>query len=337
MQFVDEVEITVTSGNGGNGCVSFRREKFVPRGGPNGGDGGNGGGVIVVADANMSSLLDYRYSKQYRARNGEPGRGNNQHGASAPDLIIPVPVGTIVISVEENEIIADLVQDGESETVAEGGKGGRGNAKFVSSTNRAPRNAEEGEKGETVEVRLELKILADVGILGFPNAGKSTLISKISAARPKISDYPFTTLVPNLGVVTYGDYQSFVVADIPGIIEGAHTGQGLGLRFLRHVERTRLLIHLLDLDPFSGRDPVEDYDLINSELEKYSPRLAGKPQVVVLNKTDLEKTDERKRKTEETLKKRSVETISISAVSGEGCRELVYSVAQRLKILADDS
>ncbi len=337
MQFIDEVEITVTSGNGGNGCVSFRREKFVPRGGPNGGDGGNGGNVMFVANANMSSLLDYRYSKHYKARNGEVGRGSDQHGASAPDLIIPVPVGTMIMDVQDDKIIVDLEKDGESKIIAKGGKGGRGNARFVSSTNRSPRNAEGGKKGETVELRLELKMLADVGILGFPNAGKSTLISKISAAKPKISDYPFTTLVPNLGVVTYGDYQSFVVADIPGIIEGAHTGQGLGLRFLKHVERTRLLVHLLDLDPFSGRDPVKDYELVNSELKKYSPQLAEKPQLIVLNKIDLEKASERKKEIEENMKKKGIEIISISAVTGKGCRELVYSVAQKLKLLAENS
>lgn len=337
MQFIDEAKITVISGNGGNGCVSFRREKFVPKGGPNGGDGGKGGDVVVVADANMSSLLDYRYKKEYKAQNGQPGRGKDQHGKSGSDLIIPVPAGTVIISCEDGETLADLVEDGQRFTVAEGGGGGRGNSRFVSPTNRAPREADSGRAGARKEVRLELKILADVGILGFPNAGKSTLISKISAARPKISGYPFTTLVPNLGVVSYGDHQSFVIADIPGIIEGAHKGLGLGIQFLKHVERTRLLVHMLDLDPMSGRDPVEDYDKINSELREYSAKLAEKPQLVVLNKIDIAEARERSAETAQQLKERNIETLNISAVTGEGSQQLVYSIGESLRLLTEDS
>ncbi|MDE0290934.1 MAG: GTPase ObgE [Candidatus Dadabacteria bacterium] len=337
MQFIDEAKITVISGNGGNGCVSFRREKFVPKGGPNGGDGGKGGDVVVVADANMSSLLDYRYKKEYKAQNGQPGRGKDQHGKSGSDLIIPVPAGTVITSSEDGETLADLIEDGERFTLAKGGDGGRGNSRFVSPTNRAPRQVESGRPGVHREIRFELKVLADVGILGFPNAGKSTLISKISAARPKISGYPFTTLVPNLGVVSYGDHQSFVIADIPGIIEGAHKGLGLGIQFLKHVERTRLLVHMLDLDPISGRDPVEDFDKINSELREYSAKLAEKPQLVVLNKIDIVEAKDREAETARQLKGRDIETLSISAVTGEACQQLVYLIGERLSLLTEDS
>ncbi len=337
MQFIDEAKITVISGNGGNGCVSFRREKFVPKGGPNGGDGGKGGDVVVIADANMSSLLDYRYKKEYKAPNGQPGRGKDQHGKSGSDLIIPVPAGTVIMSCEDRETLADLIEDAQRFTIAKGGGGGRGNSRFVSPTNRAPREMEKGRPGVRREVRLELKILADVGILGFPNTGKSTLISKISAARPKISGYPFTTLVPNLGVVSYGDHQSFVIADIPGIIEGAHKGLGLGIQFLKHVERTRLLVHMLDLDPMSGRDPVEDFDKINSELREYSAKLAEKPQLVVLNKIDIAEARERSFDTARRFKRRDLEAFTISAVTGEGSQQLVYSIGERLQLLTEDS
>lgn len=337
MQFIDEAKITVISGNGGDGCVSFRREKFVPKGGPNGGDGGKGGDVVLVANANMSSLLDYRYKKEYKAQNGQPGRGKDQHGKSGFDLIVPVPAGTVITSCEDGETLADLTQDGQRFTIAGGGRGGRGNSRFVSATNRAPREAESGRRGLRREVNLELKVLADVGILGFPNSGKSTLISRISAAKPKISGYPFTTLVPNLGVVSYGDHLSFVIADIPGIIEGAHKGLGLGIRFLKHVERTRLLVHMLDLDPMSGRDPVEDFDKINSELREYSANLAEKPQLVVLNKIDITEAREQSAETARRFKKRNVETLSISAVTGEGSQQLIYLIGERLKLLTEDS
>lgn len=337
MQFIDEATITVASGKGGDGCASFRREKFVPRGGPSGGDGGNGGNVVIEARAAMSSLLDYRYRKRYRARNGEPGRGKNQHGKSGEDLLIPVPPGTVVRTGGSGEAAADLTEPGQRFTVARGGRGGRGNSRFVSPTNRAPREAESGGEGETLEVTLELKILADVGILGFPNAGKSTLISKISAARPKIASYPFTTLSPNLGVVDRGDHEPFVVADIPGIIEGAHGGAGLGLRFLRHVERTRLLVHVLDLDSPPGRDPVEDYDRMNSELAAYSELLAEKPQLVALNKIDVERGELKAEEASRRLGERNVETLGLSALDGRGSEELVRAVARRLGLLTEDS
>lgn len=337
MQFIDEAKITVASGNGGDGCASFRREKFVPKGGPDGGDGGRGADIVIIASKDMTSLLDYRYRKEYRARNGQPGKGKNQHGKSGTRLVIPVPAGTVVKTREEREILADLTEPGQSFTVAEGGRGGRGNARFVSSTNQAPRNAEKGKPGRKIELTLELKLIADVGILGFPNAGKSTLVSKISAARPKIADYPFTTLVPNLGVVGYGEHGSFVIADIPGIIEGAHEGAGLGLRFLRHVERTRVLIHMLDLDSPPGRDPLEDYDRMNSELAAYSELLAAKPQIVALNKIDAEGAPEKAEEAERRFLKRSVNVMKLSAFTGEGTRELVYEAARRLELLTEDS
>ena len=266
VRFIDEAKIYVRSGRGGRGCVSFRREKFVPRGGPDGGDGGNGGDVILVAQRNVSSLLDHRYRQHYIAQNGEHGKGKNQHGKNAPPLIVPVPVGTVVKDFYTGEILGDMVEEGQTLVVARGGRGGRGNARFATSTNQAPRYAEPGEEGEERTLLLELKLLADVGIVGFPNAGKSTLISRISAARPKIADYPFTTIVPNLGVVRYNEGKTFVVADIPGLIKGAHEGAGLGIRFLKHIERTRLLIHLLDLSPLTGRNPIEDYHVLNEEL-----------------------------------------------------------------------
>lgn len=336
MQFIDEATITVAAGNGGDGCASFRREKFVPKGGPNGGDGGDGGDVAIEARAGMSSLLDYRYRKLYRARNGEPGRGKNRHGKAGGTLVIPVPPGTVIRAGGDGEA-TDLTEPGQRFTVARGGRGGRGNSRFVSPTDRAPRKAESGKEGETLEVNLELKILADVGILGFPNAGKSTLVSKISAARPKIASYPFTTLSPNLGVVNRGDDEPFVVADIPGIIEGAHGGAGLGLRFLRHVERTRLLVHVLDLDSPPGRDPVEDYERMNSELAAYSELLAEKPQLVALNKTDVGRGERRAEETARRLGERNVETLAVSALTGEGLRELVREVARRLGLLTEDS
>lgn len=335
MQFIDEATITVAAGNGGDGCASFRREKFVPKGGPSGGDGGDGGDVVVEVRAGMSSLLDYRYRKRYRARNGEPGGGKNRHGKAGGTLVIPVPPGTVIRA--GGEEAADLTEPGQRFTVARGGRGGRGNSRFVSPTDRAPRRAESGKEGETLEVNLELKILADVGILGFPNAGKSTLVSKISAARPKIAPYPFTTLSPNLGVVNRGDDEPFVVADIPGIIEGAHGGAGLGLRFLRHVERTRLLVHVLDLDSPPGRDPVEDYERMNSELAAHSELLAEKPQLVALNKTDVGKGERRAEETARRLGERNVETLAVSALTGEGLRELVREVARRLGFLTEDS
>ncbi|HEX9830175.1 MAG TPA: GTPase ObgE, partial [Thermodesulfobacteriota bacterium] len=272
--------------------MSFRREKFVPRGGPNGGDGGDGGDVILVARQNMTSLLDHRYKQHYKAESGEHGRGKDQHGKTAPALLVPVPIGTVVREFLTGEILGDLAEDGQILCVAKGGRGGRGNARFATSTNQAPRHTEPGQEGQERTLILELKLLADVGIIGLPNAGKSTLISRISAARPKIADYPFTTLVPNLGVVSYDEGKTFVIVDIPGLIKGAHKGAGLGIKFLRHIERTRILIHLLDLSPLTERGPIEDYRLMNEELEAYSPELKKKPQVIVLNKIDITEAKE---------------------------------------------
>lgn len=281
MKFIDEVKIRVIAGDGGRGCVSFRREKFVPRGGPNGGNGGKGGDVIVRADPQLTTLLDLRYQKQYKAGRGEHGLGKDQHGKTGQDRIIKVPVGTIIRAAGTGELIGDLRESGQQVVVAAGGRGGKGNAHFVSSTHRSPRFAQPGEPGEDKELEIELRLLADVGIIGLPNAGKSTLIAAISAVRPKIADYPFTTLVPNLGVVGYGEGKSFVVADIPGLIEGAHEGHGLGHKFLRHVTRTSLLIHLLDASNIGEKDPLAEWNTVNRELELFDPELGKKPQIVV--------------------------------------------------------
>ena len=328
--FIDEANITVVSGKGGDGCVSFRREKFVPFGGPNGGDGGKGGDIVLVANENLTSLLDFRYKKIYKAEKGENGKGKNQHGKSGEDLIIPVPVGTIIKISGSGEIIADLTENNERFTIAIGGKGGKGNARYVSSTNQAPRQFETGGEGEELNLNLELKLLADVGIMGFPNAGKSTLISKISAARPKIADYPFTTLIPNLGVVNFSDERTFVVADIPGIIEGAHEGAGLGLKFLKHVERTKLLVHLIDISPMDNRDPFEDFNKMNNELNTFSSDLASKPQIVVLNKIDVIGSKEELKNIEKRFKDNGVEVLSISAVTGDGIDNLLNTVVKKL-------
>jgi GTP-binding protein len=336
VRFIDEAKIYVRSGRGGRGCVSFRREKFVPRGGPDGGDGGNGGDVILVAQRNVSSLLDHRYRQHYIAQNGEHGKGKNQHGKNAPPLIVPVPVGTVVKDFYTGEILGDMVEEGQTLVVARGGRGGRGNARFATSTNQAPRYAEPGEEGEERTLLLELKLLADVGIVGFPNAGKSTLISRISAARPKIADYPFTTIVPNLGVVRYNEGKTFVVADIPGLIKGAHEGAGLGIRFLKHIERTRLLIHLLDLSPLTGRNPIEDYHVLNEELMRYNPSLLKeKPQIIVPNKIDITEARERLKEVRDYFEsKNNMEVFPISAATGEGIKELIREVGVRLEKLS---
>ena len=330
-RFIDEAQITVHSGNGGNGCVSFRREKFVPRGGPNGGDGGKGGDVIFVTDPNLSSLLDFRYKKIYKAKNGEDGRAKNQHGKKGEDLTIPVPMGTIIRNSNTNEIISDLKEIDQRIVIAKGGMGGKGNARFVSSTNQAPRYAEPGKEGEALDLTLELKLLADIGIIGFPNAGKSTLISKISAAKPKIADYPFTTLVPNLGVVSYDDGKTFVIADIPGIIEGAHKGTGLGIKFLKHVERTKILLHILDISPTTNRDPVEDYKIMNKELKAFSSELAKKRQILAINKTDLTDADIAVEKIKNHFKNKKIEVYEISAATGKGLDELIYKLAKEVE------
>jgi GTP-binding protein len=325
--FVDEVDIHVVAGAGGNGCLSFRREKFVPRGGPDGGDGGSGGSVYIVATPTKNTLVDFRFHPEFKADRGRHGQGSNKTGYSAGDLEIPVPIGTLVFEKDAEEeglrLLADLAHEGDRVLVAKGGRGGRGNARFVSSTNRAPRRTEPGEDGEERVLQLQLKLLADVGLIGFPNAGKSTLISRISAARPKIAEYPFTTLAPNLGVVTLSDDRSFVVADVPGLIRGAHEGHGLGHQFLRHIERTKVLIHLVDVSGASGRDPVEDFDTILDELRRFSPKVAAKPQLVAANKMDAVHDETAVKPLERRVKKEGRRLFRISGVTGEGVDALL--------------
>jgi len=330
MQFVDEVSIFVKAGDGGRGCVSFRREKFIPRGGPNGGDGGDGGDVFAKVDEGLATLLDLRYRPRYRAGNGLPGEGNNRHGRNGESLILRVPPGTLIYDADTGELLKDLTRPGENHLLLSGGRGGRGNARFATSTNRAPRHAQPGIPGEERRLRLELKLLADVGLVGLPNAGKSTLISALSAARPRIADYPFTTLVPNLGVVRYGNYRSFVMADIPGLIEGASSGQGLGTRFLRHVERTDLLLHLVDLSSLQQGDPIENFELINHELSTHSPELAKKQTLVVITKTDLPEVMELLDTIKDKFAHKSLEIYPISAVTGAGLKDLVAAVGRQL-------
>lgn len=302
----------------------------MPRGGPDGGDGGKGGDIILKADAQTATLLDFRYKQHYYAKRGGHGKGKNQEGKSAPDLILPVPVGTIVRDAETNEILKDFTKDGETFIVAHGGKGGRGNARFATPTRQAPRFAEPGQPGEARWIILELKLMADIGIVGFPNVGKSTLIARISAARPKIADYPFTTLVPNLGVVRFHDYPPFVIADIPGIIEGAHAGAGLGLKFLRHVERTSLILHVLDVSGTTQRDPIEDYQVLNRELALYDANLAAKPQLIALNKIDLPEAAEILPKVKEYFQKKGEKVYPISAVTGQGIPALLKALVENL-------
>ena len=333
MKFIDEVRIDVAAGNGGNGCVSFRREKFIPMGGPDGGDGGRGGSVWLVADRNINTLVEYRYTRSFKARNGEGGRGSDCYGKGADDIVLKVPVGTVVQDDDTGEILADLARDGQKALVARGGKGGLGNLHFKSSTNRAPRQSTPGEEGEKRRLHLELKVLADVGLLGMPNAGKSTFIRAVSAARPKVADYPFTTLHPNLGVVRVDSERSFVVADIPGLIEGAAEGHGLGHQFLRHLARTRLLLHLVDLAPFDpGADPVREARAIVEELKKYDEGLYRKPRWLVLNKTDLIEEDERAERIAAFVKDYgwTGPVFAISAISGEGCQPLVFAIMDHL-------
>lgn len=332
--FVDEVEIEVRAGHGGKGCLAFRREIRVPRGGPSGGDGGHGGSVHVVASPHINTLINFRFHPEFDAERGQHGMGSNRTGQSGNDLELAVPIGTLVYELGSEGVppllLADLAHEGERVLVAKGGRGGMGNARFASSTNRAPRKVQPGEPGEEKRLRLELKLLADVGLVGFPNAGKSTLISRISAARPKIADYPFTTLTPNLGVVRMSDDRSFVVADIPGLIEGAHRGLGLGHQFLRHLERTKVLIHVVDVSSATGRDPVADLDTIREELVRFDEALAAKPQVVTANKTDA--LDEETRAV--TLERRAQELglafLRISGASGAGLPELLETVWRTL-------
>jgi GTP-binding protein len=329
MKFVDEAYIDVVAGNGGNGCVSFRREKFIPFGGPNGGDGGRGGSVYAVADRNLNTLVDYRFARRHEARNGEQGRGSDQFGAAADDILLRMPVGTIVSDVETGEVVAELLVPGEPVRLAKGGDGGFGNLHFKTSTNRAPRKKTPGWPGEQRKLKLELRVLADVGLLGMPNAGKSTLIAAISNARPKIADYPFTTLHPHLGVVRVGPEKSFVVADIPGLIEGAAEGAGLGHQFLRHLQRTRLLLHLVDIAPFEeGIDPVAQAKAIAAELKKYDQTLYEKPRWLVLNKVDMIPAEERQAKVKDFVKRLRWKgpVFEISALTREGCEGLIHAI-----------
>ena len=332
--FVDEVDIHVTAGDGGRGCLSFRREKFVPRGGPDGGDGGAGGSVFIVATPTKNTLIDFRFHPEFEARSGQHGQGSNKTGQTADDLEIRVPIGTLVFKKdpETGEMVplSDLTEEGQHVLVAKGGRGGRGNARFVSSTNRAPRRTEPGEAGEERFLRLQLKLIADVGLVGFPNAGKSTLISRISAARPKIADYPFTTLSPNLGVVRLSDDRSFVVADVPGLIEGAHSGHGLGHRFLRHIERTKVLVHLVDASGASGRNPVQDFDTILEELRLFDPKVAAKPQLVAATKMDAVDDDSRVEALERHVRECGLPLFRISAVAGTGLEDLLEAAWRQI-------
>ncbi|MBI5286738.1 MAG: GTPase ObgE [Deltaproteobacteria bacterium] len=329
MRFIDEAKIFVKAGDGGRGCISFRREKYVPRGGPDGGDGGKGGDIIIVADRRLTSLLDFKYKRHYRAERGGHGKGSLCHGRDGHDLIIRVPLGTVIKDADTGETIEDLTKDGQKLLVVRGGRGGKGNAFFATSTRQAPKFAQPGEKGEEQWLKLELKLLADVGIIGFPNAGKSTLISRISAAKPKVADYPFTTLRPHLGVVWF-DNQTFVVADIPGLIEGAHKGAGLGIRFLKHIERTSFFIHLIDLSPYAKREPKKDFEVINKELATFSPELAKKPQVVALNKIDIPEARERLKEVLKSFSREGIRVFPISAATGEGVDDLVRYVGKRV-------
>lgn len=332
MQFVDEAIIDVHAGKGGDGCLSFRREKYVEFGGPDGGDGGAGGHVYVQADSNLNTLVDYRYERHFKARNGEPGKGRQMTGKSADDVVLIVPVGTTVVEVETGEVLADLTADGQKVMVARGGRGGLGNVHFKSSVNQAPRRTTKGTPGESRHLRLELKVLADVGLLGMPNAGKSTLIRAISAAKPKVADYPFTTLVPNLGVVKVDRYRSFVVADIPGLIEGAAEGAGLGIRFLKHLARTRLLLHVVDIAPLEG-DPVDQIEAIADELDRFSPALAEQERWLVFNKIDLLPDREAEERVDEIVTELgwSGPVFRVSAAAGVGCEELVYALMNAIE------
>ena len=329
MKFIDEAKIEVIGGDGGNGCASFCREKFRPFGGPDGGDGGKGSSIFAVADRNINTLVDFRYSKVHKGKDGEPGRGADCYGKGAEDIFLRMPVGTLIIDNNNGEIIADLTEHGQTELLAKGGEGGWGNIHFKSSTNRAPRQKTEGKEGERRELRLELKVLADVGLLGMPNAGKSTFITAVSNAKPKIADYPFTTLHPNLGVVRVSHERSFVIADIPGLIEGAAEGAGLGIQFLRHLQRTNLLLHIVDLAPFESTvDPVKEAKALVKELEKYDPSLAEKPRWLVLNKLDMVPEADRKKRVKDFIKKFGWKgpVYEISALTREGCEELVQDI-----------
>ena len=331
--FIDYVKITAKSGDGGNGAITFRREKYVAAGGPDGGDGGRGGSIYFKVDPDMNTLLDFRFKRKFHAENGKNGEGSHRFGKSGEDLYIKVPAGTIVKDAETGKVVTDLSKPGQVEKILPGGRGGKGNAHFATSTRQAPRFARDGEKGIEKEFILELKLLADVGLLGFPNVGKSTFISRVTSAKPKIADYHFTTIVPNLGVVKgeYGD--SFVIADIPGIIEGASEGVGLGIQFLRHVERTRLLLHFLDVTGSEGRNPVEDFHTINKELKKYSEKLSDRRQIIVANKIDIMQDDTQYKEVEKLAKDNNLEIFRISAATGDGIKELMIRISELLKEL----
>jgi GTP-binding protein len=328
--FIDEAIIYVKAGDGGNGCLAFRREKYVPHGGPSGGDGGRGGNVTLVSSEHYNTLLHFRFNPEYKAQRGRHGEGSNRTGHDGIPIEAPVPVGTVVFDVETGEKLHDFVTAGDRFVVARGGRGGRGNARFATSTHQTPTEHEPGHPGDEHRLRLELKLLADVGLVGFPNAGKSTLISRISAARPKIADYPFTTLEPHLGVAALDDQRTFVVADIPGLIEGAHAGHGLGIRFLRHVERTRLLAHLVDISEATGRDPVHDFEVVMAELASFSEDLAKKPMVVVATKLDVAQDPARLDSLRQMAAEKNLPFYAISSVTGQGVEELKYAIGERV-------
>lgn len=328
--FVDQVKVYVKGGDGGNGMVAFRREKYVPKGGPAGGDGGKGGDVVFEVDEGLRTLMDFRYNRHFKAPRGEHGMSKNQHGKNAKDLVVKVPPGTVVTDAETKEVIADLTKHGQRAVIAKGGRGGRGNTRFATPANPAPELSEHGEPGQEREVQLELKLLADVGLVGFPSVGKSTLLSVVSSAKPKIADYHFTTLVPNLGVVETEDGRSFVMADLPGLIEGAHSGVGLGHQFLRHIERTRVIVHVIDMAGIEARDPYEDYVTINRELEAYNLRLTERPQIIVANKMDMPGAEENLAEFKKKLKE-DYPIFPISALTKKGLRELLFAIADTLE------
>ena len=331
--FTDYAKITIKSGNGGDGAVTFRREKYVAAGGPDGGDGGRGGSIYFRVDPNSNTLIDFRYTKKFKAQNGENGSGGHKYGKSGEDLYINVPIGTIIKDAETGKIVADLSQEGQEELVLKGGRGGKGNSHFATATRQVPRFAQAGEDGEEKEIILELKLLADVGLLGFPNVGKSTFLSVVTDAKPKIANYHFTTIEPNLGVVKIKNGDSFVIADIPGIIEGASEGVGLGIQFLRHVERTRLLLHVIDVSGIEGRDPVQDFYTINKELKSYSEKLSTRKQIIVASKIDIMQDDTGLKALEELAQKEGLEIYKISGVTGQGLTELLNRVSEVLKTL----
>lgn len=329
MMFIDQAEIEVKAGDGGDGAVTFRREKYVPKGGPSGGNGGNGGDVIFQAFSNLNTLLDFRYKRKYTAGNGAIGGSSLKDGKNGKEVLIKVPVGTIIKDSDSDKILADLDEEGKKIVIAKGGKGGKGNSNFATPTNQAPRFAEKGKPGESISITLELKLIADVGIVGFPNSGKSTLISVISSAKPKIADYPFTTLEPNLGIVYYKDYKSFTVADIPGIIEGAHKGKGLGLKFLRHIERTKILLFLIEI---TSKDIEKDFKILSNELKYYSKKLADRKKIIALSKADLLNEISIKNISRKKLFKQDIPTIIISSVTNQGIQELMDNIWEFLKI-----